>query len=130
MKLRIRYGLPFITCWLEQHGRRIQLDNVLLDTGSAASIFSADMVLVIGLKLEPDDEVRRVRGVGGSEFVFQKVVDRVQAGPLLAEEFAIQVGAMDYGFNIDGILGMDFLKHTGAIVDLATLELRSSETSV
>src|SRR5690606_21250136 len=123
MKLRIRYGLPFITCRLEQHGRQVQLENVLLDTGSAASIFSADMVLVIGLKLEPDDEVRRVRGVGGSEFVFQKVVDRVQAVSLLAEAFAIQVGAMDYGFNIDGILGMDFLKHTGAIVDLATLEL-------
>lgn len=37
---------------------------------------------------------------------------------------------MDYGFNIDGNFGIDFLKHTGAIVDLATLELRSSETSV
>ena len=31
---------------------------------------------------------------------------------------------MDYGFYIDGILGMDFLRAAGAIVDLGALELR------
>lgn len=29
---------------------------------------------------------------------------------------------MDYGFEMDGIVGMDFLMEVGAIIDLARLE--------
>ncbi len=36
----------------------------------------------------------------------------------------IEVGGMDYGFEINGILGMDFLLKTGASIDLQALELR------
>lgn len=31
------------------------------------------------------------------------------------------VGGMDYGFEINGILGMDFLKRARAIIDLGKL---------
>ena len=31
---------------------------------------------------------------------------------------------MDYGFEIDGIIGMDFLTQVGAVIDLARLEVR------
>lgn len=40
--------------------------------------------------------------------------DDLHAGP----NFEIEVGAMDYG------LGIDFLLHTRAVVDLARLEVR------
>ena len=45
-----------------------------------------------------------------------------------ATAFMVDVGAMDYGFEIDGIVGMDFLLAVGAIVDLATLTIRRGET--
>lgn len=38
-------------------------------------------------------------------------------------DFTIEVGVMDYGFDINGILGMDFLIETGAIIDLARMEI-------
>ena len=38
----------------------------------------------------------------------------------------IEVGAMDCGFEIQGILQMDFLVRAGADVDLAHLEMRST----
>jgi len=38
--------------------------------------------------------------------------------------FAIEVGAMDYGFAIDGIIGTDFLLQVGAVIDLSRLEIR------
>jgi hypothetical protein len=34
---------------------------------------------------------------------------------------------MDYGFEINGVLGMDFLVRTGAVIDLQELELRFSK---
>jgi len=39
-------------------------------------------------------------------------------------DFEIEVGAMDYGFPADGILGLDYLLRTGALIDLQHLELR------
>jgi hypothetical protein len=30
---------------------------------------------------------------------------------------------MDYGFEIAGILGMDFLRRAGAVIDLEAMEL-------
>lgn len=130
MNLRLRDGLPFVTAVISYQGRQIQLENVLLDTGSAGTVFAVDRVLTIGLQIEPNDEIHRIRGVGGSEFVFQKIVDKLRAGPLEVQSFPIQVGAMDYGIPVDGILGVDFLHKAGAIIDLAALQLRQSRRSV
>ena len=35
----------------------------------------------------------------------------------------IEVGALDYGMNISGILGTDFLVAVGAVIDLARLDV-------
>jgi len=125
MKIRIKNGLPYVSVSLNHKGCQITLDNVLLDTGSAGSIFSADSLLNIGLKLEVNDSVHRIRGVGGTEFVFAKRISCLSVGRLQVNDFEIEVGAMDYGFEIEGILGTDFLLMVGAHIDLAELEIYS-----
>jgi len=127
MKIRIREGLPYVTISLTYRGQQITLENILLDTGSAGTVFSADMVLDIGLQLEPNDAIHRIRGVGGTEFVFTKRVDKLSLGTLQANDFEIEVGAMDYGLEIEGIIGMDFLLQVRAIVDFAQLEIKKIE---
>ncbi|MEW5767527.1 MAG: retropepsin-like aspartic protease [bacterium] len=126
MRIQLRDGLPYITASIGYHGRQVQLQSVLLDTGSAGSIFSTDRLLDIGLQYEPDDLVHRIRGIGGAEFVFTKMVDQLALGELRVSNFEIEVGAMDYGFEIDGIVGMDFLTKIGAVIDLARLEVLQS----
>ena len=96
---------------------------MLVDTGSASTIVSADRVSGAGLQLEPDDAVHRIRGVGGSEFVFAKRVDKLSVGNLEVNDFEVEVGAMAYGFSIEGIIGMDFLLQVGAIIDLTQMQL-------
>lgn len=73
--------------------------------------------------MEPQDTIRRVYGVGGSEFVFTKHVDSLMAGELAVRDFEVQVGALAYGFKLDGILGLDFLLAVSAIIDLDQLEI-------
>lgn len=126
MKVRIKNGLLYISATLIHRSRRVTLKNVLLDTGSAGSIFSTDKVADIGLTYEPEDFVHRIRGVGGSEFVFTKRVDVLQAGDLKVAGFEIEIGAMNYGFEMDGIIGVDFLTRVGALIDLNRRELRSA----
>ncbi len=41
-------------------------------------------------------------------------------------DFDIEVGAMDYGFHIQGLLGVDFLLRSKAVIDLGALEIRQS----
>ena len=127
MKIRIKNGLPYISATLAYRERHVILKNILLDTGSAGSIFSTDKIAAVGLTYEPEDFVHRIRGVGGSEFVFTKWVDLLTVGDLTIESFEVEVGAMNYGFEMDGIIGLDFLTHVGALIDLKRNELRSAK---
>ena len=70
MHLQIRGELPFITLTLVHRGSVVEVENVLVDTGSASTVLNADMVALIGIVPEPGDKVRALRGVGGREFVF------------------------------------------------------------
>lgn len=121
MNLSIRYGLPFVTAVVEYDGRKVELDNVLLDTGSAGTLFQVDRLMTIGLHMEPEDLIRRIRGVGGAEFVFSKWVGGLDVGGLRVDNFEVEVGAMDYGFELDGIVGLDFLQAVRARIDLGEL---------
>ena len=106
MKIRLQDGLPVASVTLTHGTEQLTLDNVVIDTGSAGTIFPIDTVESIGLGMAPDDMIIPVRGVGGSEFVFVKQVDRLALENLVVQDFAVDVGAMDHGFEIDGILGI------------------------
>ena len=124
MTIRVQDGLPYVTITLLYRGRQLELFDVLLDTGSAGTTFSADQVFSLGVQYEADDPIHRIRGVGGAEFVFSKQVDRLSLGELQVSDFAIEVGAMDYGMDIAGIVGMDFLTQVDGVIDLSRLEVR------
>lgn len=128
VKLHVEGGLPYITITLRFGGQQLRLDRVLLDTGSAGSVFAADAVDAVGIGPESTDRLRRILGVGGSEFVYSKRVEELALGDMRAEGFEIQVGAMRYGFPLDGIIGMDFLLSTRAIIDLGRLEVLPSSS--
>lgn len=74
--------------------------------------------------MEAHDPIYRIRGVGGTEFVFGKQVEALALDELEVADFEIEAGALAYGFDLDGILGMDFLLQLGAIIDLAALQVR------
>ena len=126
MKVTLRYGLPYVKASLSFRRHQLTLENNLLDTGSAGTIFSADKVGAAGIRMEPEDSIHRIRGVGGAEFVFTKQLDILSIGELHVKDFEIEVGEIDYGFPMDGILGMDFLTQVGAAIDLSRLEISQS----
>ena len=124
MRIELRGGLLFVNVRLRQGEQELELYDVLLDTGSAGTVFSTDAVSTIGLTYEPDDPLHRIHGVGGSEFVFMKGVNQASIGERHVRDFPIEVGGLDYGFHLNGIIGTDFLLAVGAIIDLSSLEIR------
>ncbi len=126
MKIRVRHGLPYVMATLSYKGQKLTLDDVILDTGSAGTIFSAEKVSEIDLVPEPHDVIHQVRGVGGAEFVFTKQVNHLTVAGLQIDDFEIEVGAMEYGIEVEGIVGLDFLIEADAIINLADLKVYSA----
>ena len=123
MQLLSRHELAFVTATLTYRGTTIEVADVLVDTGAASTVFNADLAADAGIYLAANDRLRRLRGVGGHEHVFLRRVDRLAVGDRGLDHFDVEVGELDYGFEIGGILGMDFLRAARAIVDLGSLTI-------
>jgi hypothetical protein len=117
-------GLPFISVVLYVKSNRLVVQDVLLDTGSYATMFKASILEQYGLHQEVTDITKRILGVGGVEFVTEKKIEGMELGELVVRPMTIQLGRMDYGIPMNGILGVDFLVQAGAVVDFKKLEIR------
>lgn len=126
MKIRSIGGLPFVSIVATVRGKEIRFEDALLDTGSAGTVLLADRLFDAGVRAEAADRLVRIRGIGGSETVFLRRVERVVMGDLEVTDFVVQVGGLSYGFELDAIVGMDLLLGVGAVIDLARLEVRGS----
>jgi predicted aspartyl protease len=123
VQLVIRGELAFITATLTFRGVSVEVPDVLIDTGAASTVINADLAADAGVFLGHGDRLRMLRGVGGREFVFVRHVDRLAVGGYGLDGFEVEIGEMDYGFAIGGILGMDFMRAAGARIDLRSLTI-------
>ncbi len=117
MKINIQYGLPFVELEETFRGKKLRLDHVLLDTGSAGTIFNANVVEGIDVVPEKNDTVDTIRRVGGVEYVYVKNFDLIQFDEISQKDFEVEIGNMDYGMTIDGILGFDFISASKLVID-------------
>ncbi len=118
MNIRTRYGLPFVAVELLHNGKTFRFENFLIDTGSASTLIAAEIAVQLGLGPEPNDVIRGIRGIGGTEYVYEKHIGKIQLGSKYLENFKIQIGDMNYGFEMDGIIGYNFLRASRALIDL------------
>jgi hypothetical protein len=117
INFELRKKLPFISITAIHSGIEFKVDNVLVDTGSAATLFASDYVRKFGIDSEPEDRIRKIVGVGGNEYVIEKRIDVLIIDGVSIEDSIIQIGDMDYGFGINGIIGGDLLIRTKMIID-------------
>ncbi len=126
MKLYFDYGLPFAEIELWNGDKGIKLSKVLIDTGSATTIISAETAINLGLGPQPDDEINLVRGVGGAEAVYEKGVEKVIFDTVTLNNCKVDIGAMEYGFELNAILGMNILKQAAVIINLSEMTISVS----
>ena len=124
MRIEIAGGLPLVELRLGHAGRAVMIPRVLVDTGSGSTVLSSARAKEIGLVIDPQDPIRTLRGVGGMEVVFVKRVDYIQVDRRKFKNFEVELSPLNYGLEINGILGLDFLTATRAVVDLKHMQLR------
>jgi hypothetical protein len=50
-------------------------------------------------------------------------MDKVMIGSMISNNFQVEVGKMDYGLDIDGIIGFNFMQSVGMTIDTKNLRL-------
>ena len=127
IKLTEIHDLPFVTVTVAHQKDQLDIPNVLVDTGSGTTVLSVDWVRKIKITYTLQDDLYTIRGVGGREAVFLRELDYLQVGEYCMRHFDVEIGGLDYGFEINGILGMNFLKRAGAVINLQEMKLQFAD---
>ncbi|MGL5085808.1 MAG: retropepsin-like aspartic protease [Clostridium sp.] len=127
VNLEMKYGLPFCSIEIIHNNKSKVINNVLIDTGSGGTVFKMDIVEEIDITIEPTDTIETIQGVGGCEFVYKKNIEKIKLRDLEVDNFEAEIGVMDYGFDINGIIGIDFLVKINAIIDLYKMVIKISK---
>jgi hypothetical protein len=45
---------------------------------------------------------------------------------MVANDFEVEIGSLEYGIEMDGILGLDFLLQAQAVLDLRKMQVHNS----
>jgi predicted aspartyl protease len=117
MKFKWENDLPFISVKLVISGSTIELNHALIDTGAASSLFNVDKVFKNGITIKDTDTICKMVGIGGTEHVIQRKISSVLIANTNVAAPTVQFGSMDYGFDIDGIIGSDILREMSAVID-------------
>lgn len=123
VNVNLKDGLIYVDAILVHGNSSITIKNALVDTGSASTVISRDIAHSLGMKPEPTDIINSVQGVGGSESVIEKKIDAISLDDISATNFDIQVGAMNYGIELDAIIGLDLLTACKVVMNLENYTL-------
>ena len=92
---------------------------MVVDTGSATTLLNRRALADAGLSVGTPYALNNMVGVGGSEISGLHFFEQLGVEDELAiRPFAAHVGPAPYGNDLGGLLGVDFLKRAGAVVNL------------
>lgn len=120
-------GLPFVSCEFTYKGQTVKVERALIDTGSRSTLLATDIAEQIGIKFELTDNLYRIRGVGGVEWVFMRQIERIVIGDRAGVNPNVDIGALDYGIEMGAIIGTEVLKAIGAVIKMRSLLLEFEE---
>jgi len=124
MELEYHNGLLFASIKIKYRNMIKTIDNIVLDTGAAETIISPDTVDDIGIFAESHDNISSYYGIGGSiHNFFTKQIDEIWINAVKLQQVKVDFGVIDPKGKINGLLGLDLLLKTNAVINLREMVL-------
>lgn len=121
MNFHFRKGLIWISIDMEYEGENINIDNCILDTGSATTAIDIDLV---EFNYKKPSVVKRLVGIGGgTQEVINQQVDRITIDQNSLENVEIEFGDIQADLGINGFIETNILRHFDINIKFSTKEL-------
>lgn len=121
-KLQFKDGLLYTSIILKHGDKSVLVDDVIIDTGAFHTIIATDFLEKMDVEFLDDDELVKASGYGGTVcYSVRKKIDSVECGDLKITNIKLDFGEIDPNERVNGLIGLDFLRKAGVILDLVDL---------
>jgi hypothetical protein len=121
MNFNFRNGLIWIPIDIEYEGENINIDNCILDTGSATTAIDIDLV---EFNYKKPSFVKRLVGIGGgTQEVINQEVNKITIDQISLENVEIEFGDIQADIGINGFIGTDVLRNFDINIKFSNKEL-------
>lgn len=122
--LHYKNGLLYASVFLQEGDKSITIDDVIVDTGAYHTIMLTDFLENLDVSFTEDDELVKSSGYGGLQMSsVRKRIDKVTIGNISLTNMKIDFGEIDPYERVNGLIGLDFLRSAGVIIDLVDLTM-------
>ena len=120
--LQFKDGLLYTSITLQHGEKSVLIKDVIIDTGAFHTIIDADYLDEMDVELSYDDELVKASGYGGTVcYSVRKRIDYIKCGDLTVEDIKLDFGEIDPNERVNGLIGLDFLRKAGVVLDLVDL---------
>jgi predicted aspartyl protease len=128
-RLQLKDGLLYTSISLRHEDKCIVVDNVIIDTGAFHTIIAPDFLEKLDVAFSDEDELVKVSGYGGTvSYSVRKKIDSIECENLKINDIKIDFGEVDPNERVNGLIGLDFLRKAGVILDLVDLVMYRKST--
>ena len=124
VKLQLKSGLLYTSIEIEHKGKNVVVNDVIVDTGAFHTIISPDFLEELQAEFTNEDMLIEAYGYGGaSSYAVRKRIDTISCGDIGLNDFRIDFGQIDPDEKVNGLLGLDFFREAGIVLDIADLNM-------
>jgi Aspartyl protease len=121
MKFVLRDGLIWLPISLIYEGALVEIENCILDTGSATTAIDIDLVT---FNYRKPTAIKRLYGLGGgTQEVVSQQIDSLTIDGQTLQAIDIEFGDMQADFGINGFVGNDVLSRFTVTIDFRKQEI-------
>lgn len=122
--LHYKDGLLYASIILQESDKSVIIDDVIVDTGAYHTIILTDYLEDLDVAFTEDDELVKSSGYGGLQMSsVRKKIEKVTIGDISLSNMKIDFGEIDPYERVNGLVGLDFLRSAGVIIDLVDLTM-------
>lgn len=120
--LQFKDGLLYTSITLKHGDKSVLVNDVIIDTGAFHTIIATDYLDKMDVEFSEDDELVKASGYGGIVcYSVRKRIDYIGCGDLNVKDINLDFGEIDPNERVNGLIGLDFLRKAGVIIDLVDL---------